>query len=121
MKIQLLALGILLFFTTMLFAQANKAPNTSLSQNTTKYVVGIGNDDVKIYNDVLTDLQASGNIKIYAYCDKNKIVGFAVNNNNFKSYDYLRDYLLSEYPGIELYRKSENSLNLDCNDQTSKQ
>lgn len=121
MRNQLLALGIMLFFTSVIFAQANKASNPSLSINTTKYVIGIGNDDAKMYNEVLTDLQTNETIKIYAYCEKDRIIALIVNNNDFKSYDYVRDFLLREYPDILLFRKNETILNLDCNDQISKQ
>lgn len=106
MKNRLFALGIILHFTIMLFAQTNKPSEASLTDNTTKYIIGIGNDDVKMFNEVLADLQASATIKVYAYCEKNRVIGLVVNNNNFiNGYDSIRDFLLSEYTGLNFIEK----------------
>lgn len=121
MKNNILALGIVLLFTTSLFAQTNKASAVSLSANTTKYIIGIANEDNKLFNEVLADLQESGNIRVNAYCERNKVIALTVSNNDFKSYDFIRDFLLGEYPTIALFRKEETILNLDCKDQISKQ
>ena len=122
MKNKSLALGIILLFTVSVFAQTNKvALPIEPTINSSKYIIGIGNEDTKLFNNVLTDLQANANIKVYAYCERNKIIGLVVNNNGYKSYDVVRDFLLSEYPSIALYRKEETILNLDCKDEILKQ
>lgn len=122
MNNKILALGIILLFNVSVFAQTNKAVlPIEPTINSSKYIIGIGNEDTKLFNNVLTDLQANTNIKVYAYCEQNKIIGLVVNNNGYKSYDEVRDFLLNEYPDIALFRKEETILNLDCKDEIIKQ
>lgn len=122
MKNKILTLGFILLFTTLISAQTSRTSSSiSPSINVTKYIIGIGNEESKMFYDVLNDLQNSTSIKVYAVCETHRVIGVTVQNNEFKSYDVLRDQLLSEYPEVLLFRKDETILNLDCKDEILKQ
>lgn len=122
MKNKILTLGFILLFTTLMTAQTNRTSSSiSPSINVTKYVIGIGNVESKMFYDVLNVLQNSSSIKVYAVCETQQVLGVIVNNYTYKGYDEVRDFLLNEYPDIQLYRKDETILNLDCKDEILKQ
>lgn len=118
---KLLAVGMFLVTTSSLFAQTEKSPDVSVSTNVTKYVIGIGNDDDdKMYNEVLNYIKSEGGLRVYATCETQQILGVVVKNSTFKSYDVLRDLLLTQYPTLLLFRKDSSILANDCKDEILK-
>lgn len=87
----------------------------------TKYTIGIGNQESKMFFDVLAKVQATTAIKVIAVCETNSIIGIEVENSAYKSYDEVSHFLVSEFPDISLYRKEETILNLDCKNEILKQ
>ena len=87
----------------------------------TKYIIGIGNEEIGMFNDVLANLQNSSTLKVYAVCETHRIIGITVQNSAYKSYDVLRDQLLNDYPTLLLLKKDETIFNLDCKNEILKQ
>ena len=87
----------------------------------TKYTIGIGNQESKMFFDVLAKVQNTSAIKVIAVCETNSIIGIEVENSEYKSYDEVSHFLVSEFPDISLYRKEETIFNLDCKNEILKQ
>ena len=119
--------SIYIFFSLMLFslsavAQVDKtAPVVNQLKTESRYVIGIGNQEIGMFKDVLANLQNSSTLKVYAVCETHRIIGITVQNSAYKSYDVLRDQLLSEFPTILLFRKDDSIFNLDCKNEILKQ
>jgi len=119
--------SIYIFFTLMLFslsavAQVDKtAPVVNQLKTESRYVIGIGNQEIGMFNDVLANLQNSSTLKVYAVCETHRIIGITVQNSAYKSYDVLRDQLLNDYPTLLLLKKDETIFNLDCKNEILKQ
>lgn len=121
MRNKVFVLGILLIFTTSLLAQTTKPSDSLFLQNTEKYVIGIGNDDEKMFLEVLDFLRNTSGAKVTAMCESQNIIAVTVTQNAFKSYDVLRDLLLAEHSSLLLLRKENTILINDCKDEILKQ
>lgn len=121
MKNKLLAVGIVLLFGTSLYAQSEKLAETSLSNNVTDYIIGIGNADSKMYFEVLNYIKNEDGLRVFTSCETQQILGVVVKNSTFKSYDVLRDLLLTQYPTLLLFRKDSSILANDCKNEILKQ
>ena len=119
--------SIYIFFSLMLFslsavAQVDKtAPVVNQLKTESRYVIGIGNQEIGMFKDVLANLQNSSTLKVYAVCETHRIIGITVQNSAYKSYDVLRDQLLNDYPTLLLLKKDETIFNLDCKNEILKQ
>lgn len=74
-----------------------------------------------MYFEVLGNLQNNTAIKVYAFCETHRIIGITVENNDYKSYDEVRNELVNEYPALLLFRKDNSIFSLDCKEETLKQ
>ena len=92
-----------------------------LQETESRYIIGIGNEEMSMFKDVLANLQNSSTLKVYAVCETHRIIGITVQNSAYKSYDVLRDQLLSEFPDILLFQKNDSIFNLDCKNEILKQ
>ncbi len=103
-------------------AQTNKTtPPIASSISTTNYVIGIGNQDLKLFLEVLNYTKTTLGSRVYAVCETQQVVGIVVRDREFKSYDVLRDALLDQFPTLMLLRKDDTIFNLDCKNETLKQ
>jgi hypothetical protein len=106
------------------FSQTLPTPGTAIdinSINTKKFIIGVGNSGSDIYNNVLEFLQNDNAITIYAVCEGHHIIGFEAKKDIYKSYDEVRDLLISEYPEIVLNKKDDTIFTKDCSDEIKKQ
>ena len=112
-----------LFFSSLsAVAQVDKTATVVNQPKTeSRYVIGIGNQEIGMFNDVLANLETSSTLKIYAICETHRVIGITVQNSDYKSYDVLRDQLLNDYPTLLLFQKDNSILNLDCKNEILKQ
>ncbi len=109
--------------TTFCFGQHIEQDNElqHLQETESKYIIGIGNEEISMFNDVLANLQNTPNLKVYAVCETHRVIGITVQNSAYKSYDVLRDELFNKFPTILLFQKDDTILNVDCKDEILKQ
>lgn len=79
--------------------------------NIEKYVIQITNEDDEVYFSCLEYLHHSHNIKIYAVCETNFVIGFRA---TYKSYDKVKEVLLYEFPDMIFFRKDESYIEGEC-------
>lgn len=121
---KILLITSLVISTTFCFGQNIEQDNElqNLQETESRYVIGIGNEgEMSMFNDVLANLQNSSTLKVYAVCETHRVIGITVQNSAYKSYDILRDQLLSEFPTILLFQKDDSIFNLDCKNEILKQ
>ena len=113
---------LLLFITKIGHSQiiATTSQNSNTVQSET-YIIGIGNSDNSLYNDVLNYLQNASTIDVINSCQSHKVISFKVLNSEFKSYDVIRNHLKDLYDNLILLRKNEDIFSLDCKDEIKKQ
>ena len=112
----------LIAFNTIAYSQSvsnNTAESNPIKNNS--YVIGVGNSDNSVYENILSFLQNNTAIDVYAICHSHNIIGFEVLNNEYKSYDVIRDLLESEFESLILLRKNESILTKDCSAEILKQ
>lgn len=109
--------------TTFCFCQNIEQDNQlqQLQEAKSNYIIGIGNEDISMFNDVLISLQSNSTLKVYAICETHRAIGITVQNSAYKSYDVLRDQLLNEFPDIIVLKKDDSIFNLDCKNEILKQ
>lgn len=92
----------------------------SIPEAETKYIIGIGNEDISMFNDVLAKLRTNSTLRVYEVCETHRVIGVSVQNSAYKSYDVLRDQLLSEFPDILLFQKNDSIFNIECKNEILK-
>lgn len=119
---RILIIPIIIILTISGYSQP---PSSTTKKNqsikVSQYVIGIGNYESVFYNKVLQYLKTDTKIEVYAICESHRIIGFKTTNNTYKSYDVVRDLLLTEFYGIKLSRKDDSILINECKDEILKQ
>ena len=88
---------------------------------TSNYIIGIGNPEKRIFNDVLDKLKSKKTIKLTNVCEAHKLIAFLAEDREFEDYIALEYWLKSQFPDLLVFKKSENILNIDCKDEILKQ
>lgn len=108
------------FFAKAQVVNNNRTESAIGAIKTSNYIIGIGNPDQKMFLDVFDYTKTIVGSRIYAVCETQQVIGITVRNNEFKSYDVLRDLLLSQFPTLMLFRKDDSILNNDCKNEILK-
>jgi hypothetical protein len=101
---------LLLFITILLIASIGYS-QAKKSFNIEKYVIQVTNEDDEVYFSCLEYLYHNHNIKIYAVCENNFLIGFRA---TYKSYSKIEEVLMYEFPDMVFFRKDISSIETEC-------
>ena len=120
MKICIITISLLLSISGFSQLTSNTTKEASPTKGS-QYVIGIGNYESGIYNKVIEYLKNDTKIQVYAVCESHRIIGFKTINNIYKSYDIVRDLLLSYFIDLNIQRKDDSIFSNECLDEIKKQ
>lgn len=116
-----IVLFLISFYAKSQVGTTTRTQDLIISGASANYVVGIGNEEEKMFLDVLALIRNTNGVKVTFVCESQSVVAVTVIQNAFKSYDVFRDLLLAEYSNLLLFRKDNTILVNDCKDEILKQ
>lgn len=117
----LISLFLLSFFSKAQIVNTLRTESTIGAIKTSNYIIGIGNPEKRIFNDVLDNLKSKKSIKVTNVCEAHKLISFLAEDREFEDFKSLEFWLKSQFPDLLVFKKSENILNIDCKDEILKQ
>ncbi len=115
-----LLLVLFALFLNGVFGQNNLADPIKDGAQYANYVLGVGDKDYSSFESLKAFLDAEDGVKIQKSCPTHQVLLVEVNNAEYKSYDVLENTILSQFPLINLHRKSEDIFDMECNQESLK-
>ena len=90
------------------------------TEELTRYHIGVGNEEASAFSEILINLRADSGVELTAICEAHQLLTVSVNSDYYKSYDVLRDHLLSLNPDLLLFRKNDGNFPESCKEEQLK-